>query len=510
MKHDRLNLILGPPGTGKTTRLLTIIEKMLEEGVQPNKIAFLTFTKKGANEAKERAAKRFSFGPDDLVWFRTIHSLVFRQLGLNKTQVVKHSDFLTLGRLLGVEFEGNSSLDEEGVVTGAAKGDKMVFLENLSRATGRGLRHIWEEQDHGLGHDANRGVSYEELLAFAQAYAKFKSARGLIDYTDMLELFSQQQVSPRVDALIVDEAQDLSHAQWAAIDVIARTAKVVYIAGDDDQAIYRWAGADVDQFVALEGSVEILEQSYRIPAAVHTLAMQLTDRIAARRPKPFRPRDDKGVLSHELSVDDVDMSTGSWLLLARHVYQLDAYERLCREQGWSYEVKGRSFANSVNIQAIMSWESLRKGDTIPVASAINVYKKLRAGVTGPGRTALSRRDGEERVSIAELKSAFGLLTTAIWHEAFDAMPYAEKDFYLRARRQGERLTGTPRVRISTIHGAKGGQADNVLLGLDISEMADAHMRRNADDETRVFYVGATRAKERLITIAPRTRIFFEL
>jgi hypothetical protein len=778
-------LVLGPPGTGKTTWLLGVIEKMLEEGVPPSKIAFLTFTKKAASEAKERAAKRFSFGPDDLVWFRTIHSLVFRQLGLNKAQVVKQSDFGELGKMLGVEFEGKSSLDEEGVVTGAAKGDKMVFLENLARATGRGLKRVWEEQDHGLGHDANRGVSFEELSAFARAYAKFKGARGLIDYTDMLETFVKQRSTPRVDALIVDEAQDLSHAQWAAVEVVAAAAKVVHVAGDDDQCsladslvettlgpmkaieldpqhhklicwdrdgenklagfcdgyrfkkqvtalwsgdvvtieaggqrtrvtwnhhcfarwssvaktkfvtylmrqgvrwrvgwcqlfradgamhlnvraraekadgvwildafdskaeayaaeavvaahhgiptitfepvnnatnltretidrvfnalgedlqrrahellsdrrmspqyplwspntaqrfgsltfvtracnlsplmltpvrsgkreiewlktrtqvqfesgikivsldvekhhnyvvdgivthncIFRWAGADVEQFMRLEGQTRVLDQSYRIPAAVHEIAEQLTGRIAARRPKRFKPRDERGLVDHATTVDDVDMSTGSWLLLARHVYQLDAYERVCREQGWSYEIKGRSFANSANIRTIMAWEALRRGEKVQVSAAVGAYKKIRAGVAAAGRLALSRRDSDELVSLADLRDQFGLATAAIWHEAFDAMPYSEKDFYVRARRQGERLTGDPRIRISTIHGAKGGQADNVVLGLDISEMADAGMRRNPDDETRVFYVGATRAKERLVAIQPRTRMFFEL
>lgn len=510
MKHKHLNLILGPPGTGKTTWLLDVVEEVLEAGIAPEKIAVLTFTKKAANEAKERAAKRFSLGPDDLVWVRTIHSLVFRQLGLNKTQVIKQADFAELGRLLGIEFEGKSSLDEEGVVTGAAKGDRMVFLENLARATRRGLQQAWEDQDHGIGHDPNRGVSFEELSSFARAYAKFKVTRGLVDYTDMLDIFVERRAAPRVEVLIVDEAQDLSRAQWAAIEVIASVAKVVYIAGDDDQAIYRWAGADVDQFVTLEGSVKILDQSYRIPASVHEVAEHLTGRISGRRPKKFKPRAARGSVEHVLDIEDVDMSTGSWLLLARHVYQLDAYERVCREQGWSYEIKGRSFANSENIRAIMAWESLRKGDSVQISMATAIYRKMRAGVTAVGRSALARRDNDELISMADLQQTFGLKTDVIWHEAFDAMPYAEKNFYIRARRQGETLTGVPRVRISTIHGAKGGQADNVVLGLDISEMADVSMRQNPDDETRVFYVGATRTKERLITLQPQTRMFFDL
>lgn len=511
MRHDNLNIVLGPPGTGKTTWLLNLVEQLLVGGVAPNRIAFLTFTKKAANEARERAAKRFTLTSDDLPWFRTIHSLVFARLGLSTRQVVKNSDLIELSKILGIDFQGAISLDEEGVVSVAAKGDKMVFLENLARATGKGLLHVWEEHDHGLGHDANRGVSFAELQMFAKAYAKFKTVRGLVDYTDMLELFAQEpRLAPRLDVLIVDEAQDLSQAQWRAIHVIAANTPMVHVAGDDDQAIYRWAGADVDQFMTLEGTVRILDQSFRIPAAVHEVANHLLSRISVRRDKQFKPREVRGAVSYVNSSEEIDMSSGSWLLLARHIYQLSEYERICRDKGWSYEVKGRSFTNSADISAILAWETLRKGERITAAAAMAVYRKMRLNVTSAGRRALGKLPNDDAVTLTELQATFGLKTTAIWHEAFDAMPYAQKDFYIRARKQGERLTSEPRIKISTIHGAKGGQADHVVVGTDISEMADANMQRGSEDETRVFYVGCTRAKETLTIVQPRTRLFYDV
>ena len=68
--------IFGPPGTGKTTTLLNMVEEALSNGTSPNTIAFLAFTRKAANEAKERAAVRFNLDPEnDLPYFRTLHSL---------------------------------------------------------------------------------------------------------------------------------------------------------------------------------------------------------------------------------------------------------------------------------------------------------------------------------------------------------------------------------------------------------------------------------------------------
>ena len=75
--------IFGPPGTGKTTTLLNMVDKALESGIAPQEIAFLAFTRKAANEAKERASTRFGLDPKtDLYFFRTLHSLAFRLLNI--------------------------------------------------------------------------------------------------------------------------------------------------------------------------------------------------------------------------------------------------------------------------------------------------------------------------------------------------------------------------------------------------------------------------------------------
>ena len=65
------------------------------------------------------------------------------------------------------------------------------------------------------------------------------------------------------------------------------------------------------------------------------------------------------------------------------------------------------------------------------------------------------------------------------------------------KRNKKELSQEPRIKLSTIHGAKGGEADHVMLLTDLSRKADDSFLRNRDSERRVFYVGATRAKKSL-------------
>ena len=71
------------------------------------------------------------------------------------------------------------------------------------------------------------------------------------------------------------------------------------------------------------------------------------------------------------------------------------------------------------------------------------------------------------------------------------------------RRNGENLKANPRIHLSTIHSVKGGERPNVVLLTDLTNNTNRSYRKNPDDETRLFYVGATRTKENLHIIRPK-------
>ena len=97
--------IYGPPGTGKTTKLLSIIEEAIADGVDPQRIAFLSFTRKAAQEAIDRACIKFNLDQKYFPHFRTLHSLAFHWVGMKREDVVKPPDMRFLGKKLGVVFQ---------------------------------------------------------------------------------------------------------------------------------------------------------------------------------------------------------------------------------------------------------------------------------------------------------------------------------------------------------------------------------------------------------------------
>ena len=104
--------------------------------------------------------------------------------------------------------------------------------------------------------------------------------------------------------------------------------------------------------------------------------------------------------------------------------------------------------------------------------------------------------------ISTLKKDYGLKTDTVWYKAFDDLGFRRKNYIRSMRRNGENLKNKPRIQLSTIHSVKGGERNNVVLLTDLTHNTNKSYLKNPDDETRLFYVGATRTKENLHIIRP--------
>lgn len=492
--------IFGPPGTGKTTTLLNMVDRALESGVPATSIAFLAFTKKAANEAKERAAARFGLDPKtDLFYFRTIHSLALALTDIRHEQIMSGEHYRELSQQIGVSLGNQKNENVDDITDITSSKCPILGLINLARLKKTDLR---EEYNHSNINDDWLTVNH-----VANSLREYKDAYNLYDFTDMLEKFVEQAGTycPPFKLCFLDEAQDLSPLQWDIAYELDKKSEKMYCAGDDDQAIYRWAGADVDTFINLPGGSEVLEQSYRIPSSVHELAEKVSSRIHRRFPKSYKAKQERGNVQHIATIDALDMAEGSWLIMAQAGYQLAPIANDLKSNGYLFTYRGRRSISERIATAVNSWERLRKDKTISgdQARAVYSYMSLGSRVT-KGFKRLPNFDDSDEVSLQDLQTNGGLVVgkELVWHEALDKLPQKERAYITALLRRGEKFNGEPRITVSTIHGTKGGEADNVVLFTDLTPSAEEEMRTNPDDIHRVFYVAITRARQNLYIVQP--------
>ena len=484
----KVQIILGPPGTGKTTSLLNIVEDALSRGIPPERIAYLAFTRKAAYEAQERAMAQFGFEEGRFPYFRTLHSLAFRELGMQRDEVMTDSHYRKFGKAMGIEFRG--IYDENiGLHTGDGLGDKCSRIESLARM---GLRNIEDQMSITNIND----LSTHAVKQYHSALVAYKKDNGVYDFTDMLEKYNSQLP---VDICIFDEAQDLSSAQYKMAILAASLASEVYIAGDDDQAIFGWAGADVDKFLNLKGQKTTLPNSHRIPKKVHSLANDVVRRIKNRYPKKWAPKKQEGDVIYVTNEQDIDFSeSGSWMLLSRSKYLLYRLKQAVRQQGYAYTINNRSSLESEETRAIIAWESLRKGKSISQHEAKNLVNFLAFN------PELVKQD-------SYMMADLGLPNAAKdydWMTMLKGIAPDEREYLRSCMRNGEKFSDKPRITISTIHQSKGGEADNLVLLTDMGKLSWENL--GSDEENRVWYVALTRAKENLYLIQPRGLRYFSI
>jgi len=486
-------IVLGPPGTGKTTTLLNKVDNYLKE-TDPDKIGYFAFTQKAAYEARDRAMKQFNYTEDDLPYFRTLHSLAFKKLGLKKDQVMQPRHYKDLGKKLGFPVAYAEHQEDHGFFTSDSE-----YLQIINLAK---LRNITPDQQYEL-QEHTQDLERNKLTIISNELERYKKEYGLIDFNDMILNFIKSDKSPNFDVVFIDEAQDLSRMQWDMTKTIWDKTEDTFIAGDDDQAIFKWAGADVDSFIALQDQMINLPliQSHRIPMKVHRLAMGIINRIRNRIDKTWKPKTNEGSLHRHFDVESIDMSSGEWLILSRTKYMLKEIEDTLYRKGLYYENKYKKSYEKDMQEAVTDWEHLRQGQLLSFKQIEKISKYM-----GPDNWEKEKIKGMTKGSffgIDQLTKDYGLKTKKVWYESLNDAGTRRVEYLRKMRANGEQLNKKPRIELSTIHAAKGGESQNVVLLTDLTKTTMETYEKNADDENRLFYVGATRTKENLHIIEPK-------
>tara|TARA_R110000803_G_scaffold24702_6_gene59340 strand:- start:802 stop:2340 length:1539 start_codon:yes stop_codon:yes gene_type:complete len=498
-------IILGPPGTGKTEYLLKRIEEELANGTDPTRIGYFAYTVKAANEARTRAMNRFKeLDKKDFIYFRTLHSLAFRQLSLTKNDVMKDEHFKELSELLGIKLSNtNRKMDTYGF---PMQDDIFAKIIDMARVRNITLEQQFQEIGHLDG-------GWMKLKYIHDGIKKYKKERKVYDFTDMIMEFNNRNdddIIPSFDVLIIDEAQDLLPVQWKMVKKIMEKATRIYIAGDDDQSIFKWAGANPQDLIGLEGERYILNQSHRIPKKIHDAATNLINRVENRIPKIWQPKKEEGDLQFHNMRQAVysKMDQGQWLIMARDNYNLEQIATELRGRGFYYSRYGIPSVPLKKIIAINAWTDLTLRNqpiSLNRVNSIYHYMTVNKGVAYGFKT-MPNADPDASYSYDILVEKYGLLIPKykVWHQALDRIPIIDTVYIIAILRRKQNLNLEPRINLSTIHGAKGGEADNVMLLTDLPRKADESYFNDPDDERRVFYVGMTRAKKALHIVRSET------
>lgn len=467
------------------------MEEELARGVSPARLAFVSFTKKAVGEAAARAAIKFNLSPRELPYFRTIHALAYRLLGVTQGEIMQHKHWTELGAALGYDFSRHADMTDGMAPTGRERGDLLRFLDGVARARCASA----EEQLR----DSREEVTPQEFARYRAALLSYKHDTGQMDFTDLLERYCAEGAPCPVDVVIIDEAQDLSRLQWRLIKRAFAGVQRTYIAGDDDQAIFRWSGAEVDTFLALKGDRETLQQTHRLPRHIYGYSQMLVSRLARRFDKKASPRDVVGGLHRVSSFEQAPVGTGgTWMFLARNSYYLAPIKEWLHGAGLPYATHMGSSTKPEHLRAIVTWEKLRKGEPQPAVLVRDVYECM---TVERGHKTLPGVEADALLSLSDLHATHGCKARDAWHECFDKIPLRDRTYYRAIKRRGESLSKPPRIYVGTIHSVKGGEADNVLLLPDLTQRSWEGYQREPDDEHRVAYVGATRAKENLYLAA---------
>lgn len=402
-------LILAGAGSGKTRVLTHRIAYLIEEKeVNPWNILAITFTNKAAGEMRERVDSLVGFGAES-IWVSTFHSTCVRilrryieHLGYTTSFSIYDSDdqktlMKQVFKTLDIDTKQYKERSVLGIISSAK--DKLISPEEFLLNAGQDFRQkkvgeIYREYQNQL--KKNNALDFDDLIV--KTVELFQNNSQILDY-----------YQERFRYIMVDEYQDTNTAQFKLISLLASKYGNLCVVGDDDQSIYRFRGADIENILSFEQTfpgarVIKLEQNYRSTQNILDAANGVIRHNRGRKEKSLWTANGTG---DEILFKQFDDARDEADYIARQIrdsefsyqdqavlYRTNAQSRLLEERCIFYNVPyrlvgGVNFYQRKEIKDILAYlKTVANGvDDLSVLRIINVPKR-GIGATSMGRVTM--------------------------------------------------------------------------------------------------------------------------
>lgn len=537
--------IVGSPGTGKTRKCIDIATNEIDEGLSPEDLIYISFTKSAAQEAKERISERTGIPEYKLgeKW-RNLHSMCFKLLSLSSHQVAtgyKRRDFCNN---LNIDYSLDIDNFDSSELSMSEQGDGNRILNAYDWLQSRNDDIIRDDNTLENMFDFEKIDEYIDPYKVMHLWDAYKKKRNLVDFSDMLKGVLRLNKVPDGKVMIVDEFQDTSPLDFDVYKLWKDGMERVYVAGDEKQCIFQFRNSRPDYLVN-EGNNDrkiFLKKTYRVPKNIwreaDKIASQMDD-IEHYDVKPINKGGEFSINRGKEVMSDFESRImkelyGEARNLRRQIAQnfngMDLFAEIDSALEKNRDVMGifrtrlcaLDFQNRL-ISIGIPFQNLRENSNTEIWTRQMV--NLRDGIRELAKEGNTK--GVKKRAINKL------LDDSIWHinknevieetidilinksqldKSYDERTLLAKKYPLNYYQstalvknlQKDRLTLDPSsVRIGTKHTAKGKEADVVITSFDTSWriVENAYYPKGdliTDQERKVDFVALTRAKKRLV------------
>lgn len=394
-------LILAGAGSGKTRVLTHRIAHMVDDlDIPPYNILAITFTNKAAKEMKDRVKALIGERAENM-WISTFHSTCVRILRREIDKLGYKSSFTIY-----------DSSDQKTLVKECMKtlniNEKDITEQEIMGKIGKAKDRMQDVRSFMLENESN---FREKKIADAyEMYQKRLKENNALDFDDLIfktvELFKKNPevldfYQNKFKYIMVDEYQDTNCAQYELVKLLAAKYKNICVVGDDDQCIYQWRGADIENILSFEkdypsAKVIKLEQNYRSKGNILDAANTVIINNSHRKSKVLRTEQEGGskikVYRAYADSDEGDFvgmqiskikeaenkNYNDFAILYRTNAQSRIFEESFRRKGIPYKIVGGTrFYDRKEIKDMLAYLKviINPQDDISIKRIINVPKR---------------------------------------------------------------------------------------------------------------------------------------